>query len=245
MATKLLFTAGAKGGTGKSTALRYLINWYQQAGIEPYLIDADDENATLSRFFPNAVKVEPRRTKSYDAIINAAETGEHPLIIVDLKAGVGYEMLNWFADVPFEELLAIAVTMLCIGVITSSPDSVSSILRWVDFLGKQVKYLVVKNLKDSDASRVEAENVEFPEYDCTRQALEFRKKFKPAEVIMRGLDPEYQGELERVNLTIRDVLARRPDVPDLLKPLMVRAKLRNYQADLFRQFAAHRELLLP
>lgn len=245
MATKILFTAGAKGGTGKSTYLRFLTTWLQEAGIEPYLIDADDDNATLSRFFPQAQKVEPRRTKSYDAIMNLAETGEHPLIICDLKAGVGYEMLNWFADVPFDELAQIGVSMVCIGVITSSPDSVSSFLRWVDFLGKQVRYLVVKNLKDSDASRVEAESVEFPEYDCTRQALEFRKKYKPAEILMRGLDPEYQGELERANLTIRDVLAGHSNVPDSLKPLIVRAKLRRYQAMLYEQFSTLKGLLLP
>jgi hypothetical protein len=222
-----------------------LIEWLQEAGIEPYLIDADDENATLSRFFPQALKVEPRRTKSYDAIMNLAETGEHPLIIVDLKAGVGYEMLNWFADVPFDELALLGIILVCIGVITSSPDSVSSFLRWVDFLGKQVKYLVVKNLKDSDASRVEAERVEFPEYDCTKQALEFRKRYKPAEIIMRGLDPEYQGELERLNLTIRDVLAGHPNVPASLKSLMVRAKLRRYQAMLYQQFDGLKNLLLP
>jgi hypothetical protein len=154
-------------------------------------------------------------------------------------------MLNWFGDVPFEELKSIGVSMVCIGVITSSPDSVSSVLRWVDFLGKQVQYLIVKNLKDSDASRIGAESVAFPEYDQTKQALEFRKRYKPAEILMRGLDPEYQGELERVNMTIRDVLARRPDAPELLTPLIVRAKLRNYQAALFEQFAAHKNLLLP
>ncbi len=243
--TRVIFTAGAKGGTGKSTALRFLITWLQDAGIEPFLIDADDENSTLSRFFPQALKVEPRRTKSYDVIMNLAETGAHPIIIVDLKAGVGYEMLDWFADVPFEELKEIGVSMVCVGVITSSPDSVGSVLRWVDFLGKQVQYLIVKNLKDSDASRVEADSIPFPEYDRTKQALEFRKRYKPAEVLMRGLDPEYQCELEKFNLTIRDVLARRPGVPDLLTPLIVRSKLRNYQASLYAQFDAVKELLLP
>ena len=62
---------------------------------------------------------------------------------------------------------------------------------------------------------------------------------------MRGLDPEYQGELERANMTISDVLDRRPGVPDILTPLIVRSKLRNYQGALYEQFAAHKELLLP
>lgn len=245
MACKIIFTAGAKGGTGKSTFLRFPITWLQDAGIDPYLIDADEESRTLSRFFPNAVRVEPRRTKSYDIIMNLAETGEHPLIIVDLKAGVGNDMLNWIADVPFDELAEIGVTMLCIGVITSSPDSISSLLRWVDFLGKQVCYLVVKNLKDSDAAGLDPESVSFPDYLLTKAAIEFRKRYRPAEIIMPALDPEYQCELEKYNLTIRDVLARRPGLPELLTPLMVRSKLRNYQAYLYAQFDAIKELLLP
>ena len=238
-------TVGAKGGTGKSTALRYLITYLQEAGIEPFLIDADDENATLFRFFGHAQKIVPRLTKSYDVIINTAEKGLHPLIIVDLKAGVGLEMLQWASILPYSDLKQLGITFLLLAAITSSPDSVSSLLRWVDCLGKEVRWMVVKNLKDSDAFGLDPESVSLPEYDLTKQALEFRKKFKPATIVMPGLDPEYQAELERNNLTIRDVLARRPGVPEVLTPLIVRARLRNYQAALYRQFDAHKELLLP
>lgn len=245
MASKILFTAGAKGGTGKSTFLRYLITWLLEALIVPLLLDCDDENSTLSRFFPDARRIVPRRTKSYDALVSLAESGEHPLIIADLKAGVGMDMISWFSDVPFEELKEIGVSMACIGVITSSPDSVSSLLRWVDALGKKVQWAVVRNLKDSDATGLIPEDVVFPEYDQTKQALEFRRRYKPTEFVLPGLDPEYQGELERVNMTIRDVLARGPNVPEQLTPLMVRSKLRNYQAALYAQFEKHKDLLLP
>jgi MinD-like ATPase involved in chromosome partitioning or flagellar assembly len=245
MAIKILMTAGAKGGTGKSTFLRFPITWLQDAGIEPYLIDADDENATLSRFFPTALKIEPKRIKSYDLIIDIAEKGEHPIILVDLKAGVGNAMLQWVADIPFEELAEIGIEIVLIGVITSLPDSVSSFLKWVDFLGKRVKYLTVRNLKDSDAAGLDPKSVEFPEYDATREALEFRRGYKPAEIILPGLDPEYQAELERCNLTIRDVLAKHPRVTLALSSLIVRSKLRNYQAAIYAQLEANKNLLLP
>jgi MinD-like ATPase involved in chromosome partitioning or flagellar assembly len=245
MATKILYSCGHKGGTGKSTFLRFAITWLQENGIEALLVDADDENATLKRFFPQAMTIEPRRRKAYDVLMNLAESGAHPLIIVDLKAGVGYEMLNWFADVPFEELKEIGVSMVCIGVVTSSPDSCSSFLRWVNFLGKKVQYLVVKNLKDSDAWGQKPEEVILPEYDRTRQALEFRKLYKPAEIVMPALDPEYQAELERCNLTIRDVLAKHSKTPQMLNSLIVRSKLRNYQSGIYEALSANRDLLLP
>lgn len=244
-ATTVIMSAGTKGGTGKSTYLTYLNGWYEEAGIEPYLIDADEESRTLSRFFPRARKIEPRRVKSYDVIVNLAETGEQPVIIADLKAGVGHDLLTWAADIPYEELTQLDVKFVFVGMITSSPDSVSSLLRWVDGLGRNIKWLVVKNLKDSDAAGMDPECVPFPEYDLTKQALEFRKKFRPATVVMPGLDAECQGELERMGITIRDVLARRPGVPDLLTSLIVRARLRRYQAYLYEQLDALKELLLP
>jgi len=245
MAIKILMNAGAKGGTGKSTFIRFPISWLQDAGVEPYLIDADDENATLSRFFPQALKIEPKRIKSYDLIIDIAEKGEHPLIMVDLKAGVGNAMIQWVSDLPFIELAELGISFVFIGVITSSPDSVSSFLKWVDFLGRRVKFAVVRNLKDSDAIGLDPKSIEFPEYDSTREALEFRRRYKPAEIIMPGLDPEYQAELERCNLTIRDVVAKRPGVPLALSSLIVRSKLNNYQNGIYAQLAAHKELILP
>ena len=115
----------------------------------------------------------------------------------------------------------------------------------MDFLGKRVKYLVVRNLKDSDAAGLDPKSIEFPEYDSTKQALEFRRRYKPAEIIMPGLDPEYMAELERCNLTIRDVVEKRQGVPLSLSSLIVRSKLRNYQTAIYEQLEAHKELLLP
>ena len=53
----IIFVAGAKGGTGKSTAICLLINFLQKQGFDPLLLDMDNENRTLSRFFPEAEKV--------------------------------------------------------------------------------------------------------------------------------------------------------------------------------------------
>ena len=54
MAT-IIFTAGAKGGTGKSTAVRFLTTYLREHGHNPVLLDMDDENRTLSRFFPEEI----------------------------------------------------------------------------------------------------------------------------------------------------------------------------------------------
>ncbi len=245
MNTKLIMTAGSKGGVGKSTVMCLMNTWYRENGIQPLLVDADETSGTLKRFFPEAKCVVPHRRKSYDTIVDLIEAGQHPLILLDLKAGVDWDVLGWFSDIPWEELTELGVSITAVGVLTSSPDSVSSFLRWPDALGRHVNYLIVKNLVHSDAGDQKPKDVTLPAYDLTKQALQFRKLFKPNEMVLPALDPEYMGELERVSLTISDVLARDPRTPPTLSSMIVRSKLRNYLAKVYRGFEANKELLLP
>jgi hypothetical protein len=228
----ILFTAGAKGGTGKSTAVRLIITYLRQLGVDPQLLDLDDENRTLSRFFPEALKVDIRKKSSHDIIVERALRGD-PLLIADLKAGTGREVLDWWLDVPFEDLQSKRVSFVCIASITSSPDSVQSFLNWVAVLAGRVSYVVFKNLKDGDY---------LPDYDTSKEAIVFRGKFSPSHVVLPRLDEEYVTELERLDLTIAEVLdgadgksARGKEVGTILSQLMVRARLRRFQQDIYAQ----------
>ena len=228
----ILFTAGAKGGTGKSTAIRFIITFLRQNGFDPLLLDLDDENRTLSRFFPEALKIEIRKKSSHDVLVERALT-QDSLLIADLKAGTGREVLDWWLDVPFEELQNQHVNFLCIAAITSSPDSVQSFFNWVSVLRRRVVYVIFKNFKDGDY---------LPDYDASSQAILFREKFTPHHVVMPRLDEEYVTELERLSLTVAEVLdgsdgksARGKEVGTILSQLMVRARLRRFQQDIYAQ----------
>ena len=243
MSSTILFTAGAKGGSGKSTAARFVITYLREHGADPLLLDLDDENKTLSRFFPEAIPVEIKKTSSHDILVEKTLHGNQPLVLADLKAGTGREVLQWFSDVPFDELRSLGVKFVCIGSITSSPDSVQSFLNWVTILQDRVSYLVFKNLKDGDF---------LPDYERTSEAIDFRRNLAPRHVIMPRLDEEYQTELERLNLTIAEVLdssdgvsARGHDLGPLLSRLLVRARLRNYQLRIYEQFDPIRSWLFP
>ena len=130
-------------------------------------------------------------------------------------------------------------------VVTSSPDSRDSLLPALGQFSGQARQIHRRrqNLKDSDAWGQKPEDVLLPEYDKTKQALEFRKLYKPVEIVMPALDPEYQGELERLNLTIRDVLAKHPNTPPALNSLASCARSCAITKDsLYEAFAAHKDL---
>ena len=236
----IIFTAGAKGGTGKSTAARFLVTYLREHGADPLLLDLDDENRTLSRFFPEALQVEIKKGSSHDILVERALSGSS-LIVADLKAGTGSEVLDWWLDVPFEELQSLSLGFVCVACVTSSPDSVHSFLHWVDALRDRVTYVVFRNLKDGDY---------LPDYDESDEALSFRQTFDPHHVVLPRLDEEYVGELERLDLTVAEVLdssngmsARGRNIGPVLCRLMVRARLRRFQQSIYDQLDPIRQRL--
>ncbi|MDM7997124.1 MAG: division plane positioning ATPase MipZ [Acidobacteriota bacterium] len=224
--SNIIFTAGAKGGTGKSTAMRFLITYLREHKMNPLLLDLDDESRTLSRFFPDAMQVEIKKKSSHDILIESAIESDC-LMLADLKAGTGREVLDWWLDVPFDELHKRDVSFICLASITSSPDSVQAFLNWVAALQDRVRYVVFKNLKDGEY---------LPDYEESDGALHFRQEFSPQHIVIPRLDEEYATELERLDLTIADVLTPgRKDIGPLLSKLMVRARLRRYQQNIYDQ----------
>ena len=237
MAT-IIFTSGAKGGTGKSMSVRFLTTYLRENNYKPVLLDMDDENRTLSRFFPEAQQIEIKKTSSNDVLVEKVMS-DTKLIIADLKAGTERDTLKWWLDVPFGELTN--VNFICLASITSSPDSVQSFLNWASELNDKVSYVVFKNQKDGDV---------FPDYEKSNQAGDFREKYMPIEITIPRLDNEYMTELERMNLTISEVLEANggtvtvPSAPgkngkplcEILCRLMVRARLRRFQNDIYGQF---------
>ncbi len=243
MSCILIFTAGAKGGSGKTTVARFLITYLREHGADPMLLDLDDENHTLTRFFPEALQIDLRHEFAHDVLIEKALSGDHQIIVADLKAGTGHEVLQWFLDLPFEELQARGVQFVCVGSVTSAPDSVQSFLNWTASLENHVRYLVFRNLKDGD---------NLYDYDQTRQAAEFRRLYAPVHVTLPKLSALYQTELEIRKLTIHEVLdstngtsSRGNSLGPILSPLLARARLRSYQRAIYEQLDQAAQLILP
>ena len=244
----VIFTAGAKGGTGKSTIIRFLITYLRERGYEPLLLDMDNETKTLSRFFPEAEQIEIRKESSNDVLMERLLEG-NKLIIADLKAGTGRDTLQWWQHVPFDSDELKDVKFICLGSITSSPDSIQTFLNWAGELKNKVTYIVFKNEKDGDV---------FPDYGKSGESSRFRSNYVPLEINIPRIDEEYMSELERLNLTISEVLEANgaaytlPDknrktpgkpVGDILCRLMVRARLRRFQDRIYDQLESIIEYL--
>src|SRR4030095_15365934 len=125
-------------------------------------------------------------------VIEKALSREHPFIVADLKAGTGHEVLKWFLALPFEELRERGVRLVCLGSVTSAPDSVQSFLNWAAALSHHVDYVVFRNLREGEI---------LYDYDQILQALEFLETYDQSHVTLPKLSPLYQTELEIRKLT--------------------------------------------
>lgn len=161
------------------------------------ILDLDDENHTLSRFFPEAFQIGIQPEFAHDVLIEKAISREHGILVADLKAGTGHEVLKWFLELPSSELKRRGVEFLCVGSITGAPDSVQSFLNWAASLDDHVRYLVFRNLKDGE---------QLFDHDQTRQALEFRSLTTQIMTPLRNSLLIYQTQLEIRKLTIAEVL---------------------------------------
>lgn len=235
MNSTLIFTAGAKGGTGKSTAVRFLITYLREKGCAPLLIDMDNESQTLSRFFPEARKInikDPENPFSQDILVEAITDEGSNLVVADLKGGVGEDTLEWWNRLPFDELQT--VNFICLAAVTSSPDSVRSFLAWADSLKGRVSYIVCKNEKDGAS---------FPDYDNDLEVFNVREYYEPHHVKIEHLNEVYMTELERFSLTIAEVIAANgkntyngKEISPMLTKLLKRAHLRAFQNKIYDQF---------
>ena len=194
----LIFSAGAKGGTGKSRAIELITSYLRVNGCIPHLIDMDDESRTLYRMFPEAEKVnarDPRNPYTQDKLLDSFYKDGHKLVIADLKAGVGEDTLRWWDKIEFDDCPDIK--FICIGSITSNADSVTSFLTWANSLRERVSYIIFKNEKDG---------VIFPIYDNSIEVLKFQEQFHPFHVNIEEVPKEFMHEIDRLNLTFEEIL---------------------------------------
>ena len=235
---KVLFTMGGKGGTGKTTFLTALAEWYQHHGINCLRLDLDTENkvkGSLSHFYPGAShKIDIHTRAGLDAFIDYAD-GEAPLLLADLGAGSGKATYQWFDGM--YESVADQLTFTAIGLVTSDPASVESVLSWAARLQDRVSYVIVLNKHEDDAGS-------FAYWEDTAEAQAFRKTFRPRIMTMESRLPALQHALRNHGVTLGQAGDRRIDIPELAKSsLVIRAQA--CQRQLFAEFDRIKEALLP
>ena len=236
---KIIFTAGAKGGSGKTTALVSLADFLHANNIPVTLIDSDVENTvrgSLANVFKETPKVDIRTHRGLDEFVDRVLADTIPLVVADLGAGSGKDTFTWFDDM-YEPLKDSGIAFLAVGLVTSEAATVDTVLTWAKTLKTRVNYLIIRNHRNGSDFRY------FEKSDAGQQ---FMKLAKPTIIDMALRAPDIQEELGNRGISLRQAIEAPADVAGpILSVFTAKARMRGYQMRMDEQFSKIIDTLLP
>lgn len=235
---RVILSMGGKGGVGKTTLISALTEWFDGNKIPTQLLDLDSENkarGSLAHFFgARAPKVNIHTPAGLDAFVDKLVDGA-PVILADMGAGSGQVTYDWFERM-YPDVAGAGITFTAIGVVTSDPASVESVLAWAARLQDRTQYLIVENSI--------AQYVDFRYWRESTQALEFQRIFSPAVISMDYRLPELENAARNHGVTLAGIATRATAAPELQKASLV-MRAQSYRRRIFAEFDRVKELLLP
>ncbi len=225
---RLVMVAIDKGGVGKTFFCIRLTEWLSRQKFGFLAFDPDFSNSTLSRFYPEARFLDFRHSENLDQIVEALATTD--LVLVD---GVGSHQsifLDWMEETDLlsvKQQLGLAVTLVLI--IEADKDTVHQAGEAAKRIGNLVDWLVVKNLKQGESSRI---------YDNS-QARQTLLSLGAKEVVMQKLPPHLGELLQSKSWTIDQALSE----AELF--LLDRQRLVTYSRAWSEQLDQVKSILLP
>jgi hypothetical protein len=236
---RLVLTQGGKGGTGKTTLLTALVDWYDEHQYAYTLVDLDTEasksRGSLIHYFPGkAAKVDINGPEGLDDLVNVLQDGP-PIVVADMGAGAGQVAYRWFDDM-YEGAKDLGVSFTAIGLVTPDPATVDSVVKWANALQDRTDYLIVKNSVTNPSN--------FNAWDRAELAQQFRQNLHPQVIEMEYHMPSVEGPARNHGLTIGRVASRQHDVPELNQfTHVIRAQA--YRRHIYAEFDRVKDLLLP
>ena len=234
---RVILTMGGKGGVGKTNFILSLAEWLKEQKVSYKLLDLDTENkarGSLKHYFGGAAKkVNIHTPAGLDEFIDALDDGPK-IILADMGAGSGQVAHDWF-DTMYEGARELGIAFTAIGVVTSDPASVESVLSWAAALQDRVKYVIVENET--------GQHSDFSYWRNTEQGEQFRRVFQPVTLVMRYRLPDLENPARQHGVTLSDVASRSAEFPELKKSSLV-ARAQAYERQLFQELDKAKELFL-
>lgn len=202
---RLVIVTGDKGGVGKSTFARGLLQLYINKDLVCLAYEADQRNPQLERHYVD--KYRPliryvdifRKGQADKLLIDMDNERQFSLFLLDLPAQSGGFFENYVKELSFFELLRdINCRVTIVSVISRVLDSVNVLEKLQELCQHQVDYIVVKNL-------FHGEEEKFERYNDSQIRKELLSKGL-VEIMMPDLFYQPYDFIDRYRLTFNDAL---------------------------------------
>ena len=152
-----------------------------------------------------------------------------------MGAGSGQVALNWF-ETMYPDLADQGILFTAIGVVTSDPASVESVLAWAARLQNRVEYVVVENATSPQS--------DFSYWRDSDQSVRFREVFQPIVLSMEYRLADLENASRQHGVTLAQIAQRKTNAPELQKASFV-IRAQSYRRRLFQEIEKAKELFLP
>jgi hypothetical protein len=146
---RLIVTHGEKGGVGKTTVARVIADYLNSRAIAFRAFDAEGATGQLLRFHPTETSpVDVSNAASVAPVLDYVMEGSGKrLALVDLGARSGADLKSWlYRGGALEEAEASRLGITVVYVLGGAVDSVGHLKECFSALGREVSYVIVKNL---------------------------------------------------------------------------------------------------
>ena len=235
---RVVFTQGGKGGVGKTGFMIQLAEWFLANDIPFTLLDLDTENksrGSLKHYFDGlARKINIHTEAGLDMFIDCLAEGA-PVVLADMGAGSGQVALSWF-EAMYPDLAEQGILFTAIGVVTSDPASVESVLSWAARLQNRVEYVIVENATSPQA--------DFSYWRDSDQSTRFREAFQPAVLSMEYRLADLENASRQHGATLAQIAQRKTNATELQRASFI-IRAQSYRRRLFQEFEKAKEFFLP
>lgn len=154
----LIAVTGDKGGTGKSTWSRGMVDLLASKNIQCAAYDGDKRNAQLYRYYKDVgdgvKRIDIGARGGADALLDDMEQVGAKVMLVDLPAGGNEAFEKLEAEMGLlESAKELGYDITIVSVLSRVKDSVNALKLLMDFTGDAVGHVAVKNLYFGDAQK--------------------------------------------------------------------------------------------
>jgi hypothetical protein len=229
---KLIVFPQDKGGIGKSFIATLVYDYLSEQTVKLKTYDLDHANSTFHRFVPESefidTDVDANKLAVLDKMVNALETVD--VVLVDNRASGGTKVLRYIEDSRLTDLQKeLHFELLFIVVALDDKDAISQIADLLDEYKERVRWLVVRNYRDTSMLTMYDESQ-------TRQRLQ---TLGAIEIEVPCLTEVTRNKLQMNNLTVSKGRTS-PKVH-----LLDRSRCHRFHESMVAQFGKAKGVILP
>ena len=201
MKPTLILVGADKGGVGKTTISRALLDFFARKNILTRAFDTENPRGTLKRFYPGITEIVDLGNVAHQMrILDTLDTANVPVTVVDFKAGNLSYALDVFERIGVLEAARNNAFNLglfhVVGPSIASLDEISEIAPYL----QGVSYVVARNFINE---------TNFFEWDDATQQKYFAKIPKAQEISIPKLNEMAYEQVDLAGVTFKDFVDNR------------------------------------